>query len=69
MAQDKTLRVFHTLKDVKMNILGDVRTIPEVRVSYDVDGHMYLSFDEHNRIADDIHQQLRKQRRVYHGND
>ena len=69
MTKDKTVRTHQTLKDVKMNILGDVRTIAEVKVSYDVDGRMYLSFDEHNRIADEIHQALRRQRRVYHGND
>ena len=69
MTKDKTVRTHQTLKDVKMNILGDVRTIAEVKVSYDVDGRMYLSFDEHNRIADEIHQTLRRQRRVYHGND
>lgn len=73
MIQDKGIRVYQTLKDVQMDILGEIRTIPEVRVSYTVDGqgrvHRCMSFEEYNRIADDIHRELRAKRKVYHGND
>ena len=73
MIQDNGLRVLQTLKDVQMDILGKIRTIPEVRVSYTKDGNgnvqRCISFEEYNRIADEIHRELRAQRRVYHGSD
>jgi len=70
MIQDRTVRVYQTLKDVKMEILGEVRVIPEVRVSYVMDDNgkvsRCISFEEYNRIADEIHRMLRAKRRVYH---
>jgi hypothetical protein len=73
MIQDKSIRVYQTLKDVKMDILGEIRVIPEVRVSYVMDGNgavsRCISFEEYNRIADDIHRMLRAKRRVYHEHD
>ena len=72
MIQDKGIRVYQTLKDVKMDILGEIRDIAEVRVSYTKDGqgkvNRCISFEEYNRIADEIHRQLRAKRRVYHEN-
>ena len=62
-------RVTRVLKNVQMDILGAIRTIPEVKVSYtrNADGSYArcISFEEFNKIADDIHRQLRAQRRVY----
>lgn len=69
MIQDKGIRVYQTLKDVQMDILGEVRTIAEVRVSYTSDGKMSISFDEYNRIAWQVHEELRRKRKVYHEND
>ncbi len=72
MIQDRGIRVYQTLKDVKMDILGEIRDIPEVRVSYTKDGQgkisRCISFEEWNRISDEIHRQLRAKRRVYHEN-
>lgn len=72
VTQDRYARVYQTLKDVKMDILGEIRTIPEVKVSYTTDSnggvHRCISFDEYSRIAEDIHQQLRHKRKVYHEN-
>lgn len=69
---EKRSRVFQTLKDVQMDILGEMRTIPEIRVSYTKDGegriNRCISFDEWNRISDEIHRELRERRKVYHGN-
>jgi hypothetical protein len=73
MIQDKGIRVYQTLKDVEMDILGEIRVISEVRVSYTVDGNgkvsRCISFEEYNRIADEIHRMLRAKRRVYHEHD
>ena len=73
MIQDKGIRVKVTLKDVQMDILGEIRTIPEVNVTYTKDGlgriDRCMSFDEYNRIADDIHRELRRRRKVYHENE
>lgn len=73
MIQDKSIRVYQTLKNVEMDILGEIRLIPEVRVSYVRDGNgkvsRCISFEEWNRIADDIHRELRAKRKVYHEND
>jgi hypothetical protein len=69
MIQDKGIRAYQTLHDVEMDILGAVRKIKEVRVSYtrNADGTVSrcLSFDEYQRIADEIHRELRRQRKVY----
>lgn len=69
MIQDKGVRIYKTLKNVEMDILGEIRLIPEVRVSYvkNYDGTIdrCISIDEYQRISDDIHQELRKRRRVY----
>jgi hypothetical protein len=69
MIQDRGIRVTQTLHDVEMDILGAVRKIKEVRVSYtkNDDGTVSrcMSFQEYNRIADDIHRELRRQRKVY----
>ena len=69
MIQDKGARVFRTLKNVEMDILGEIRLIPEVRVSYvrnaDRTISRCISIDEYQRISDEIHQALRKKRRVY----
>lgn len=70
--QDKGIRVEQVLKDVKMDILGKIRTIAEVKVSYTKNGNgtisRCISFEEYNRIADQIHRELRAKRRVYHEN-
>jgi hypothetical protein len=62
-------RVSVTHNDVEMDILGDIRPIREARVSYvkNADGTVSrcMSFDEYNRIADDIHRMLRARRKVY----
>lgn len=72
MIQDKGIRVYQTLQNVQMHILGEVRTISEVKVSYTRDGRgnvsRCISFEEWNRISDEIHRQLRAKRRVYHEN-
>lgn len=69
MIQDKGIRVYQTLENVKMDILGDIREIPSVKVSYtrNADGTISrcISFQEYNRIADEIHRQLRAKRKVY----
>jgi len=69
MIQDKGVRIYKTLKNVEMDILGEIRVIPEVRVSYvkNYDGTIdrCISIDEYQRIFDEIHQELRKRRRVY----
>lgn len=69
MLQDKGVRVYRTLKNVEMDILGEIRLIPEVRVSYVRNGDgtisRCISIDEYQRIADEIHQELRRKRRVY----
>ena len=73
MAQDRSSRVYQTLKDVEMFVLGAVRVIPEVKVSYTLNAKggtdMNISFQEYNRIADDVHRMLRNKRRVYHERD
>lgn len=67
--QDRGIRVNITHEDVKMDILGDIRDIPAVKVSYvkNADGTVSrcMSFQEYNRIADEIHRQLRAKRKVY----
>lgn len=72
MFQDKGVRVQQVLKDVQMDILGEIRTIPEVKVTYTKDGNgnisRCISLEEYNRIADDIHRELRAKRKVYHEN-
>lgn len=69
MIQDKGIRVYQVFKNVQMDILGEIRTIAEVRVSFTNDGKLCLSFDEYNRIMWSIHQELKRKRRVYHEND
>ncbi len=51
-------------KDVEMDILGKVRLIPELELTLNADGTVTMSFDEYNRIANDIHMKLRTQRRM-----
>jgi len=67
--QDKGIRVQVTHEDVQMDILGDIRTIASVKVSYTKEANgkvtRSMSFQEYNRIADEIHRQLRAKRRVY----
>lgn len=65
MVQDKGIRVWQTLKNVKMFILGEVREVAEVKVSFTHDGQWSITFDEYNRIAGVIHEELRKKRKVY----
>lgn len=68
----KSDRIYRTLKNVKMDILGEIRTIEEVRVSYIMsEGGLTrcISFEEYGRIADEIHRQLRNKRRVYKEHD
>jgi len=66
-------RITRTLKNAKMDILGSLRTIPEVKVSYtqNVSGSITrcISLEEYNRIADEIHRILRAQRKVYSERD
>lgn len=73
MIQDKGVRIYQTLKDVEVDILGEARLIPELKVSYTMDGDgkvsRCISFEEWNKISDDINRMLRARRRVYHGND
>lgn len=70
---DNSKRVYQTLKDVKMDILGEIRIISEVRVSYTKNSKgeisRCISFDEMTRISDEIHRELRAKRRVYHENN
>jgi hypothetical protein len=58
-----------TFKDVEMDILGDIRLIEELTIEFvrNADGtySRTMSFQEHARIADEIHRQLRAKRRVY----
>ncbi len=67
--QDKGIRVNVTHEDVQMDILGDIRTVPTAKVSYvkEANGKISrcMSFQEYNRIADEIHRQLRAKRKVY----
>lgn len=67
---EKGQRIYKTLKDVEMDILGDIRKISEVKVSYTRDSQgkvqRCMSFDEYNRISDDIHHELKHKRRVYY---
>lgn len=62
-------RINVTHNDIEMDILGDVRPIREARVSYvkNADGTVSrcMSFDEYNRISDEIHRMLRAKRKVY----
>lgn len=62
-------RVFVVHNDIQMEILGDTRPVREARVSYVKDGNggisRTMSFDEFNRIGDEIHRQLRAKRKVY----
>jgi hypothetical protein len=62
-------RVRVTHENIEMDILGEIRPIREVRVSYvkNANGTVSrcMSFDEYNRIADDIHRMLRAKRKVY----
>jgi hypothetical protein len=62
-------RVTVTHNDIEMDILGDIRPIREAKVSYvkNADGTVSrcMSFDEYNKIADDIHRMLRAKRKVY----
>lgn len=73
MSNSRTDRIEKTLKNVQMDILGAIRTIPEVKVSYtknrDGSYSRCISLGEYNRIADEIHRQLRAQRRVYSERD
>ena len=66
-------RINKTLKNVKMDILGALRTIPEVKVSYTQNANgsitRCISLEEYNRIADEIHRMLRAQRKVYSERD
>lgn len=69
MIQDKGIRVYQTLENVEMDILGAIRVIPSIKVSYtrNADGTVSrcISFQEYNRVADEIHRQLRAKRKVY----
>lgn len=62
-------RVYQTLQNVEMDILGDVRVIREARVSYvknaDKTISRCMSFGEYGRIGDEIHRMLRAKRKVY----
>ncbi len=51
-------------KDMKMDILGKMRVIPELELTLNADGAVTMSFDEYNRIANNIHETLREQRKV-----
>lgn len=52
------------LENQEMEILGDIRTIPEVNVTITGDGRMNMSFDEYHRIADWVHEELKRKRKV-----
>ena len=69
MIQEKWSRVYQTFKDVRMDILGEIRHVEEVKLSMTSDGRWSISFDEYNRIADIIHHQLRRKRKVYSSHD
>jgi len=51
-------------KDVKMDILGKVRKVDEIELTLNIDGTVSLSFDEYNRISNEIHMRLRRKRNV-----
>lgn len=65
----KRERIFVTHENIEMDILGDIRPIREARVSYvrnaDNTISRCMSFDEYNKIGDEIHRQLRARRKVY----
>ena len=67
MKRADRINVVHN--DIEMDILGDIRPIREARVSYvkNADGTVSrcMSFDEYNRIGDEIHRMLRAKRKVY----
>lgn len=62
-------RVHVTHENVQMDILGDIRPIQSVKVSYTKSGdgkvQRCMSFQEYGRIADEVHRMLRAKRRVY----
>jgi hypothetical protein len=62
---DPKKRITKKFENCNMFILGEVRKIPEVTLSLiPQDGRWCMSFDEYNRIANDIHEQLRHRRKV-----
>lgn len=52
------------INNVKMNILGTVREIPEVILTKYKDGSVAMSFDEYRRIEDYVSLELKRQRKV-----
>jgi hypothetical protein len=66
---EKRERMYVTHENIEMDILGDIRPIREARVSYvknaDNTVSRCMSFDEFNKIGDEIHRQLRAKRKVY----
>lgn len=62
-------RIPVTHENVEMDILGDIRLLNEVKVSYvknaDNTVSRCMSFDEYNKLSDEIHRQLRARRKVY----
>ena len=62
---DPYRRVTKKFQNKKMFILGEYRVIPEITMSITPrDKRWALSFDEYNRICDDIHEELKRKRKV-----
>lgn len=62
---DPRNRIYKTFKNLRIEILGEIRTIPEVKLTLvPMEGKWSMSFDEYNRIANDIHLELKKKRKV-----
>ena len=60
----KSDRFRQTLTDHKIEILGDIREIPEIHITRDAQGRVCMSFDEYRRIEEYVHWQLKKRRKV-----
>jgi hypothetical protein len=60
---DRTKQVTKTFYNVPMHIMNDVRIVKEVKLTLYQTGEIAISFEEYNRILDEIHREWMKKRR------
>ena len=60
---DKIEGITKTFENVKINILGKVRTVPSATITKYPDGMIGISVDEYNRIAMALHMKWTRERK------
>lgn len=59
---DPKERIYRTFENIQMNALGKTVTIPKIVLSMiPEDGKWCISFDEYNRVTDNIRLELSRQ--------